>query len=311
MAKTKDSVQVTEEKTVQEENKGNREYKSDVFSLLMEYPENALEVYNVLNHSEYTNPEDIEIIKLDHGVSLSIRNDASFIIDGHINYYEHQSTYCQNMPLRFLIYYVSDLQKDLKTRRVDLFANKKISIPTPHFIVFYNGEDNRPETEVMHLSSSFLQQTESPEIDIVCTAYNINSSNNERLKKESKVLYGYTFFVEKVRKFAEEMDSLEAAINSAIDECVAENILKDFFLLNRDEVVKMTEFDMTLEARIEYAREEERQNTEEQRKIAEEQRRIAEEERKRAEEANRRADKAEADAEKWRKKYEESQSIDM
>ena len=54
----------------------NREYKSDVFSMLMESKENALEVYNALNDSEYTNPEDMEIVQLERGVSLSIRNDA-------------------------------------------------------------------------------------------------------------------------------------------------------------------------------------------------------------------------------------------
>ena len=63
----------------------NREYKSDVFSMLMESKENALEVYNALNDSEYTNPEDVEIVQLERGISLSIRNDASFIIDMNIN----------------------------------------------------------------------------------------------------------------------------------------------------------------------------------------------------------------------------------
>ena len=69
---------------------GNREYKSDVFSMLMESKENALEVYNALNDSEYTNPEEVEIVQLERGVSLSIRNDASFIIDMNINFYEPQ-----------------------------------------------------------------------------------------------------------------------------------------------------------------------------------------------------------------------------
>ena len=65
----------------------NREYKSDVFSMLMESKENALEVYNALNDSEYTNPEEVEIVQLERGVSLSIRNDASLIIDMNINFY--------------------------------------------------------------------------------------------------------------------------------------------------------------------------------------------------------------------------------
>ena len=33
---------------------GNREYKSDVFSMLMEEPQNALELYNAVNGSAYT-----------------------------------------------------------------------------------------------------------------------------------------------------------------------------------------------------------------------------------------------------------------
>ena len=69
----------------------NREYKSDVFSMLLEDKANALEVYNALNDSDYDRPEDVEIILLEKGISLSIRNDATFIIDRCMNVCEHQS----------------------------------------------------------------------------------------------------------------------------------------------------------------------------------------------------------------------------
>ena len=36
---------------------GNREYKSDVFSMLMQDKRYALQVYNVLNHSHIEDPE--------------------------------------------------------------------------------------------------------------------------------------------------------------------------------------------------------------------------------------------------------------
>ena len=94
----------------------NREYKSDVFSMLMEDKRNALEVYNALNDSAYQDPEELEIIYLERGVSLSIRNDASFIIDMNISFYEHQSTYNPNMPLRSMIYYVNALEDWLKKK---------------------------------------------------------------------------------------------------------------------------------------------------------------------------------------------------
>ena len=94
--------------------KENREYKSDVFSMLMEDKANALEVYNALNGSAFTDPEVVEIVQLEKGVSLSIRNDASYIIDMNFCLYEHQSTYNRNMPLRSMIYFVNALDDWLK-----------------------------------------------------------------------------------------------------------------------------------------------------------------------------------------------------
>ena len=82
---------------------GNRQYKSDVFSMLLEEPQNALEVFNAVNGTDYADPSMVEIYMLDKGVSLSIYNDASFILDMNLSLYEHQSTYNPNIPLRNLI----------------------------------------------------------------------------------------------------------------------------------------------------------------------------------------------------------------
>ncbi len=271
--------------------KPNREYKSDVFSMLMEEPRNALEVYNALNHSDYSNPEEIEIITTNHGISLSIRNDASFIIDRQINYYEHQSTFNPNMPLRCLIYYVNDLEKYVKYQNRDLYSSRMIKLPTPHFVIFYNGFDEVPETEIMRLSAAFYHKTEEPELEVICTAYNINPTFNEELKSKSGVLYGYVVFVEKVRAYNESMDSLQEAIQRAIDECIEENILKEFFLARRDEVTKMTEIDMTFETREKLIRRDAREEGREEGR--EEIRALLEQEKLRADAAEERADAAE------------------
>ena len=236
------------------ENARNREYKSDVFSMLMEDKKNALEVYNALNESDYSDPDELEIITSNHGISLSIRNDASFIIDRQINYYEHQSTYSPNMPLRCLIYYVNDLEKFVSFKNKDLYSSRLLHLPTPHFVIFYNGLKELPETETMRLSAAYYQKTDEPKLEVICTAYNINPSFNEELKAKSGVLYGYTVFVEKVRKYNKTMETLKEAIRRAIDECIEENILKEFFLTRRDEVTRMTEIDMTFETRLQYVK---------------------------------------------------------
>ena len=237
--------------------KENREYKSDVFSMLMEDKANALEVYNALNGSAFTDPEVVEIVQLEKGVSLSIRNDASYIIDMNFCLYEHQSTYNMNMPLRSMIYFVNALDDWLKENGHDLFGRKRIMIPTPHFVVFYNGVEKRQEYEEMRLSQSFYHQMEEPEIELVCKAYNINPQNNQELKRKSTVLAGYTYFVEKVRENQKKNMNLAEAIDAAIEDCIQNHILEDFFRSRKDEVRKMTHLDYTWEKREKLIRKEE------------------------------------------------------
>ena len=214
----------------------NREYKSDVFSMLMENKSYALEVYNALNHSDYKNPEEVEIIRLERGISLSIRNDASFLIDMNMSFYEHQSTYNPNMPLRSMIYYVNALEDWLKRKNLDLFGRKRIQLPTPHFVVFYNGTEKRPEYEEMRLSEAFCHKTDEPGIEVRCRVYNINPDNNRTLKERSAVLEGYTYFVEKVRTYRKENMGLEEAVDLAIEDCIKNHVLEDFFRDRKDEV---------------------------------------------------------------------------
>ena len=76
-------------------------------------------------------------------------HDASFFISNYLNLYEHQSTYSPNAPLRFLIYLTSLLKKTIGKR--DLYGRKRVQIATPHFAVFYNGTEKRPEKEVLKL----------------------------------------------------------------------------------------------------------------------------------------------------------------
>ena len=236
----------------------NREYKSDVFSMLLEDKANALEVYNALNDSDYDRPEDVEIILLEKGISLSIRNDATFIIDMYMNFYEHQSTYNPNMPLRDLIYYANTMEKRLKQEKRDLFSRQLIKIPTPRFAVFYNGTEKRPEQEIMRLSDAFLHPMEVPEMELTCTVYNINPECNGELLEKSEVLRGYMTFVELVRRLEREYNSLETAIDRAMEECIRQHIFEDFFRGRKDEVRKMTQLDFTWERREELIRMEER-----------------------------------------------------
>ena len=250
---------------------GNREYKSDVISMMLQIPEYALDVYNAMNDSVYTDPDMIQIMRLENGISLSVRNDASFFISNYLNLYEHQSTYSPNAPLRFLIYLTNLLKKTIRKR--DLYGRKRVQIATPHFAVFYNGTEKRPEKEVLKLSDAFINRTDTPEIELTVTVYNINPDNNTQLLEKSEVLRSYMIFVNRVRENLEHQkkiaqnpseydeaayeEDLEKAINEAIDYCVKHHIMEEFFRENRNEVTKSMVLDYTWERREELIRAEE------------------------------------------------------
>lgn len=238
---------------------GNREYKSDVFSMLLEDPKNALEVFNGVNGTDYDDPNELVIHRLDKGISLSIRNDASFILDMNLSLYEHQSTYSPNIPLRNLIYLVNLLQKLINKR--DLYGSRLIKIPTPRFAVFYNGTENRPEVEELRLSTAFEHTMDSPEIELHCKVYNINKGNNVELLRRCPVLRDYMYFVDKVRFYIGQLgdlpEELEEAIELAIDDCINNHVLEDFMKSRRSEVVKVTQLDYTHERRMKLVQQEE------------------------------------------------------
>ena len=239
--------------------------------MMLQIPEYALDVYNAMNDSAYTDPDMIQIMRLENGISLSVRNDASFFISNYLNLYEHQSTYSPNAPLRFLIYLTNLLKTTIRKR--DLYSRKRVQIATPHFAVFYNGTEKRPEKEVLKLSDAFIHHTDTPEIELTVTVYNINPNNNTQLLEKSEVLRSYMIFVNRVRENLEHQkkiaqnapeydeaayeEELEVAINEAIDYCVKHHIMEEFFRENRNEVTKSMVLDYTWERREELIRAEE------------------------------------------------------
>lgn len=238
--------------------KGNREYKSDVFSLLLKSPENALDLYNAVNHSDYSNPDMVEICTLDRGISLSVRNDAAFVLDMNLSIYEHQSTVCPNMPVRSLVYFSNTLEQMIKGRNI--YGRKLVKIPTPRFAVFYNGDEEAPEQYSLKLSDAYIQPVDNPELELTCKIYNINYGKNKELLSKCRFLKDYMTFIDYVKEYHRDYgyNELEHAIEISIDRCIKEDILRDFLLEHRSEVVKVTRLDYTFDRQLTLEREDSR-----------------------------------------------------
>jgi len=105
---------------------------------------------------------------------------------------------------------------------------------------------------------AFCHQTDEPELEVVCRVLNVNPNHQEELKKKSKTLHGYTVFVEKVRENHAGGEDMDTAVKHAMQSCISEHILEDFFKARGDEVRKVMQFDMRWERREQLIREEER-----------------------------------------------------
>ena len=235
-----------------------RNYRDTLFRMLYRNKKRLLSLFNAVNGTHYENPDDLTITTLEGVLYLGMKNDVSCIIDMMMQLYEHQSTVNPNMPLRNL-FYVSDLlQKYIYEEGLDIYSRKQIKIPTPKFVVFYNGDEEQPERKEIRLSKAFSANTGETNMELVVLQININKGQNEELKAACKTLQEYAEFTERAREHRKEME-LEDAIRTTIDECIRDGILKDFLLKNKAEVYHMClyEFDVELHERV--LREEERE----------------------------------------------------
>ena len=231
------------------ENTVNREYKSSIFAMLFQDKAKLLELYNAISSTEFTDPDLLKIVTLENAIYMGLKNDLSFIVlEIRLYLYEHQSTPNPNMPLRDLLY-VADEFSDL-TKDMNLYGSRKIRIPAPHFFIFYNGEEERPDRDVLKLSDLYYEKEEDPSLELKAIALNINKGHNPELMETCQTLREYAEYTDRVRQYAKEMP-LEEAVERAITECIREGILEDFLKKNRAEAMKVSIYEYDAQKHIE------------------------------------------------------------
>ena len=207
----------------------------------------------------------MNIVTLENAVYMGMKNDLAFVLETGLYLYEHQSTYNPNIPLRDLFYIASEYQALVDGK--SLYSSGIQKIPTPKFIVFYNGLDRKvPDRMELRLSDAYENPTDEPDLELKVTMLNINDGHNKELMNSCRVLQDYAKYVARVRKYVAEMP-LDEAVERAITECISEGILAEFLRKNRAEVVKVSIFEYDKEkeekklrkAEFEYGREQGRE----------------------------------------------------
>ncbi len=203
-----------------------------------------LELYNALNNTNYTNPDELEVNTLENVIFIKMHNDVSFLIDSQMTLYEHQRTTNPNMPLRGLFYFSQLYQKYLTNNDVQLTQSSLVKIPNPNYIVFYNGDINRDEDYELKLSDAFFRKDMSGNFEWTARVLNINKDKNLTLQKKCKPLYDYIRFTSRINENKKIMP-LEEAVDEAVEWACEQKLLEGYIKEQKAEVKMniLTEYD--------------------------------------------------------------------
>ena len=234
-----------------------RNYKDGLFLMIFRNKPALLRLYNALNHSSYTNPDDLIINTIEGVLYLGMKNDVSFIFNNELNLYEAQSSWNPNMPLRGLFYFSRVYEGHIAENELNIYSRSLVKLPTPKYIVFYNGSEADGDSRILKLSDSFIG-SEGQEACLECTAtmININYGHNQQLMEACRELYEYSFLIEEIRKRLRNGSILSEAVDHAVEACIREGILKKFLLRHRAEVKNLILEEFNLNRQLDMERKE-------------------------------------------------------
>jgi len=230
----------------------NEKHKDSVFSRLFSDPDTLRKLYSAIEDVEL--PPDVAIVinTLSNALFMGQINDVSFTVgDRLVVLIEHQSTINENMPLRMLMYIGRVYEKI--TDRMKLYRTDLEKIPTPIFIVLYNGKAPFPAYKILRLSDAFknagglrTNPLGGPALELEVHVYNINQGYNAELLSKCETLNGYSVLVSKIWECRETME-LDAAMEAAVRYCIENDILRPYLESNSSEVLNMLITEWNLE----------------------------------------------------------------
>ena len=136
----------------------------------------------------------------------------------------------------------------------NLYGTKRIQIPTPQFVIFYNGSQEQPDRKILRLSDAYCVKEEHPALELTAVMLNINRGHNEKLKEMCKSLKDYSEYTARVREYAQ-VKPVEEAVEQAISECIQEGILSEFLKQNRAEAKQVSIYEYDEEKHMRQERE--------------------------------------------------------
>ena len=128
---------------------------------------------------------------------------------------------------------------------MQVVRKERKTLPTPRFVVFYNGDDTIPERSILRLSDSFENKAKDGCLEVEALLLDVNIGKNQELMASCRYLQEYATFVGKVKEYKQKCTDLDMAIDRAIAYCIDRDIMRDILLKHKAEVARLIfrEFD--------------------------------------------------------------------
>jgi hypothetical protein len=165
-----------------------------------------------------------------------MKNDVSLLIDSYLPLWEQQSSYNPNMPIRGLMYFGNLYEAYIDRNNKNIYGTTLIKLPTPQYVVFYNGTAEQKPFQKLKLSDAFVHPDPSQGFEWTATMYNLNKGKNDNLLHRCRPLSDYMTLVNYIRDNQKSGMPAKQAIDAAVKRCIKENILRDFLKKHRAEV---------------------------------------------------------------------------
>ncbi len=232
----------------------NRKYKDSVFRMIFSEKDKLIELYNAIFDTDYTEDDSVDITTIEDVIFKTMKNDISFVMDGKfVLLIEHQSSINNNMCLRDLLYADGLIRRMIDPK--DLYKEAPVKIPNPKFVVLYNGERYMSPFDEKKLSDNFLNEEPEYSLQLKLDVYNINIDAGSKLLEKSPTLKQYSMFVERVRRYSKNKETLnERDMVEIMESCIKDGILPEFLSKYGREAVGMMFKELTQEEAREMSR---------------------------------------------------------
>ncbi len=147
--------------------------------------------------------------------------------------------------MRGLLYFARQFEGMVSAGGHDIYGRKSIALPTPVYIIFYNGKGMDTDNRMLYLSDSFSAGRGSGCLECTCEVLNINRGHNGLLMEKCHRLWEYSEFSSEIEENIKIGMNRKEAVETAMDTCIEKGILRDILIREKAEVLHMllTEYD--------------------------------------------------------------------